>query len=127
MKSTQPVCSELLTLESFSFHICINTIQSWTETDMGTIILNYNNVRFNLKIMVDWILLRLTVTMMRSGEWLDLKSKGKLCGCELKESEAPERRSKTHTHTHTLCWDRLCVETVVRLSLGCVISLLTRI
>lgn len=61
LQSFQPPC----------FQTCVRTIQSWTETDMETIILNYNNLWFNLNTMVDWIPLRLTITAMRSEGWTE--------------------------------------------------------
>ena len=55
---------------------------SCTAADMETITPNYYNARFNLKAMVDWIPLRLTVTMVRSEEWIDPESKGNCVGAE---------------------------------------------
>jgi len=62
--------------------LSMKTIQSCTAADMETITPNYYNARFNLKAMVDWIPLRLTVTMVRSEEWIDPESKGNCVGAE---------------------------------------------
>lgn len=82
LKSTQPVHMQLLTPKPRPFFLYRGTrsTQSCTETDMETIIAIYNNMWFNLEIMLDWILLRLTVTKMRSGEWIDLGQKGNCVG-----------------------------------------------
>lgn len=88
LQSFQPPC----------FQTCMRTIQSWTEIDMETIILNYNNLWFNLNTMVDWIPLRLTITAMRSDGWIHQKLNRKCVGGNHGKEKWNTRERKSEIH-----------------------------
>lgn len=85
-------------LQSFQPPLLPDMYENWTETDMETIILNYNNLWFNLNTMVDWIPLRLTITAMRSEGWIHQKLNRKCVGGNQGKEKWNTRERKSEIH-----------------------------